>query len=281
MNAVVPMRLRATDGEKVSTLKAKPFVKWVGGKRSIIDELTSRVPPEIASYHEVFAGGAALFFELQPQRALLTDINWYLVISYNAVKDNVIDLIERLAELEKGHNLSQFIAMRSKLAKAQDKTEIASIFIYLNKTCYNGLYRVNKKGEFNVPMGRYANPNILDRATLLAASAALKNAKIEERPFNQLRPESGCFYYLDPPYHKTYDGYSGERFGDPEHAELAELCKKINAAGGKFLLSNSNTNYVQDLYKGFVVEEVSASRNVSCKANGRGRQAELLIRNYD
>lgn len=261
-------------------LATKPFIKWVGGKRSILPELLKRIPESYKAYHEPFLGGGALYFALQPDIAFLADINFPLVITYNAVKNDLDTLARKLKLHEKNHNKEYFLRMREKIATEKDSTVLASIFIYLNKTCYNGLYRVNKSGKFNVPMGNYTNPTILDWENLQNCSKILQTATIEQHTFNQDKIVKDDFYYLDPPYHETYESYSSGGFGDDKHIELAEYCKKIDQKGGFFMLSNSDTPFVRKLYKGYNIEQVSASRFVSCKANQRGKENELIIRNY-
>jgi DNA adenine methylase len=262
------------------TLAGKPFLKWVGGKRSILPLLVERMPKEYTSYHEVFVGGGALFFDRQPKNAFLSDINFHLIITYQAVRDDVERLIELLRSHSGVHKKEYYLAMRLGLHTETDPTKIAALFIYLNKTCYNGLYRVNKAGGFNVPMGDYKDPTILDETTLRNDSKLLQGVTITQHSFTQIKPKKGAFYYLDPPYHKTYNGYDGGGFGDEEHIKLAELCHKIHRAGGYFMLSNSDTDFVKNLYKAYTIEDVMASRSVSCKSNQRGKENELIIRNY-
>lgn len=261
-------------------LPARPFVKWVGGKRSILDKLVERVPDTYTRYCECFLGGGALFFEVQPEKAFLSDINFYLIIAYRAVRDDVDGVIKELKVHDAKHDKTHFLASRLRLSTEQDQAALAALLIYLNKTCYNGLYRVNKAGAFNVPIGSYTNPAIMDEETLRNASRALQGAEIQHRPFSQIEPKAGEFYYLDPPYHQTYAQYHGDGFGDELHQELAKVCRNIDAAGAKFMLSNSDTDFVRQLYKGFVVEDVLAGRYVSCKSDQRGRHSELIIRNY-
>ena len=260
---------------------AKPFVKWVGGKRSIISELVERMPVTYNRYYESFVGGGALFFEVQPENAHLSDINFHLIITYQAVRDDLERLIELLAEHNAAHDKAHYLECRDQLSTETDSTKIAALFIYINKTCFNGLYRVNKAGKYNVPMGAYKNPAILDEDNLRGVSELLQGVSIEQRPFAQVEPQKGDFFYFDPPYHQTYDQYSNDRFADEQHKALAKLCREIDAAGGYFMLSNSDTDFVKQLYKGFTMEDVMASRNVSCKSDQRGRHNELLIRNYD
>lgn len=262
------------------TISARPFLKWVGGKRSILPELLRRMPSEYDAYHEPFMGGGALFFAVQPKEAYLSDVNFHLVLTFKAVRDDVEGLISQLKIHVRLHNKEYYLKARTKLFKEKDTTKLAALFIYLNKTCFNGLYRVNKGGGFNVPMGDYKIPNILDEDNLRAASKVLHGVDIQQHGFDHTEIHKNDFYYIDPPYHETYSGYDGSGFGDPEHIKLAQFCKKIDEKGGFFMLSNSDTPFVRDLYKGYDIETVAASRMVSCKANQRGKENELIIRNY-
>ena len=259
---------------------AKPFVKWVGGKRSILPELVKRMPESYNRYHESFLGGGALFFEIQPDKAFLSDINSNLIISYQSVRDDLENLVGLLAEHKELHSKEHYLKCRSALSTETDKTKIAALFIYINKTCFNGLYRVNKSGGYNVPMGSYKNPAILDEVNLRRVSKVLQGVEVVQQPFSKISPKEGDFFYLDPPYHKTYSQYSDGGFEDEKHIELAAMCQEIHDAGAYFMLSNSDTDFVKNLYKDFIFDEVMASRNVSCKSDQRGRKNEMLIRNY-
>lgn len=262
------------------TPTARPFVKWVGGKRSILSALLERMPDEYGAYHEPFIGGGALYFAVQPEEAYLSDINLHLVITYQAVRNDVDRLIRLLKGHERNHNKEYYTRKRAQLATEKDPTKLAALFIYINKTCFNGLYRVNKSGGFNVPMGDYKEPPIVDADNLYACSKILKGADISQHSFKHTKIYKDDFYYLDPPYHETYSAYGSDGFGDDEHIALADFCKKIDQKGAYFMLSNSDTPFVRDLYKGYTIETVSASRFVSCKAHQRGKENELLIRNY-
>lgn len=262
------------------TYSAKPFVRWVGGKRSVLHELIARLPEDYNGYYEPFIGGGALFFALQPQKAHLMDVNLHLVLAYCAVRDTPQSLIYALEEHKKNHCKEYYLKARKRLGMATKAVEIASLLIYLNKTCYNGLYRVNKSGEFNVSMGSYKDPPILDEQTIAADHMVLQGVEIEQGDFSIVKIQKGAFYYLDPPYHQMYDGYNSNGFGDDKHTELAEFCHKIDKAGGYFMLSNSNTELVRKLWKGHYVEQISASRFVSCKSKQRYKEKEVLIRNY-
>jgi DNA adenine methylase len=275
--------LTAIADENMPSIKgstARPFVKWAGGKRGILPELISRMPEKYSVYTEPFLGGAALFYGVRPETAYLSDINFTLVLTYTAVRDDVERLIRYLKVHESKHDKDYFLKMRKQLTKEIDPTKLGSILIYLNKTCYNGLYRVNQSGLFNVPMGSYTAPAILDESNLRAASKALQHAKIKQKPFFQVPVVKDNFYYLDPPYHNTFSSYDGSGFGDEDHKKLAGFCKKIDEAGGFFMLSNSDTPFIQQLYAGYNIESIDAPRSVSCKGTQRVKEKELIIRNY-
>lgn len=259
---------------------AKPFVKWVGGKRSVLPMLLERMPAAYGTYREAFVGGGALFFAVQPGKAYLSDINFHLVLAYQAVRDDVDRLIQNLKIHERLHNAEYFSRARERLTRESDSTKVAALMIYLNKTCFNGLYRVNKSGGFNVPIGDYKDTVLFDEDVLRADSSALQGITITQHEFSQMPVVREDFYYLDPPYHKTFDGYNGNGFADSEHEKLAAFCREIHAAKAYFMLSNSDTPFVRSLYKGFTIEQISASRSVSCKGDQRGKANELIIRNY-
>ncbi len=265
---------------EVESYGTRPFLKWVGGKRSILSELVARLPEKYGTYHEPFVGGGALFFNVQPTKAALYDVNFTLVLTYQAVRDDVEKLISLLKMHQRLHDKAYFTAARDKIYTEKDPMKIAALFIYLNKTCFNGLYRVNKAGKFNVPMGSYTNPVLFEEDVLRNDSKVLQGVTITQQPFTQLEVAREDFYYMDPPYHKTYDGYNGGGFDDEQHKKLAELCAEIHSAKAYFMLSNSDTPYIRGLYSKFHIEVLSASRSVSCKAAQRGKENELIIRNY-
>jgi len=264
----------------LSESTARPFLKWAGGKRSILQELTDRMPKEYNGYYEIFLGGAALFFSIKPQKAYLSDVNFHLILTFRAVRDDVERLITNLKIHASKHDNEYYTKSRQRLSKEKDPTKLGALLIYLNKTCYNGLYRVNKSGEFNVPIGSYASPAILDEDNLRLVSKALQGVEIMQHVFSQVKIEPKNFYYLDPPYHKTYDGYDSSRFGDKDHEELAAFCHKLDKTGCFFMVSNSDNDFVRKLYDGFNIEQVQASRFLSCKGDQRGKETELIIRNY-
>lgn len=286
--------------------KAKPFLKWAGGKGQLLVEIDKRLPlelktGEIDTYVEPFVGGGAVFFHIaQKYPALkqfyLIDINLYLVNCFNEIKNNVDTLIDDLRSLETAY-------LRKRSGRKDFYYEIRDQFnmdcspaklIFLNKTCYNGLYRVNKAGLFNVPFGNYKNPTICNEDNLRSVSSVLKQAKIICCDFEESKDyiTETTFVYLDPPYRPLsptagFTSYSKEDFNEQEQIRLAEFCKQINSKGAKFLLSNSDPknedstdNFFEDKYKGFVIDRVKATRAINCKANGRGEINELIITNY-
>lgn len=260
--------------------KAKPFLKWVGGKRSIVLELEKRLPKSYLNYYEPFLGGGALFFHLQPQNAYLSDINFNLIITYFVVQNNITELTTELKKHKKNHSKEYYKSSRQQFYKETNPIKLASLFIYLNKTCFNGLYRVNKAGVFNVPMGAYKNPKIIDEENLLAASKVLQGIKIEQNSFEYIEPIKNCFYYFDPPYYNTYSQYDENGFGEQEHKKLFYLCNEINKIGSYFMISNSSSDFIKRIYKGYNIEEFDVLHSVSCKKDGRKKKSELIIRNY-
>ena len=261
---------------------ARPFVKWVGGKRSIIEPLLARLPARMDAYYEPFLGGGAVFFALANEHrvrsAHLSDANERLVTTYKAVRDDVeavIALLRRHARLtSKGH----FYRVRERLNSGRlDEAQTAAAFIYLNKVCFNGVWRVNRDGAFNVPWGHHKRPYVPDEDGLRAASVALAHATISHREFDATPVDPAGFYYLDPPYDATYAGYSKDGFGPEAHERLADWTEKLDAADAHWLLSNADTPFVRRLYEGRAIEVVESRRTVSRSAAGRGTVGELLI----
>lgn len=267
--------------------KASPFVKWAGGKRNIIPELVKRLPPKFNCYWEPFLGGGALFFEIHSalRSACLSDSNLELMITYNAVKRDPDALLSKLQKHASKHNETYYYRIRKQF-NLQDPIDVAARFIYLNKTCYNGLYRVNKKGEFNVPIGSYANPDIVQRNNILLCSVALRKAQIEYREFDTIEPDDGDFVYFDPPYHPTGPGsftkYTKLDFSEKDQARLRDFAAKLHKRGVKIMVSNSDTKFIRDLYRARIwrIAVIQAPRMVNCKPDGRGSVQELIITNY-
>jgi DNA adenine methylase len=269
---------------------ARPFVKWAGGKGQLLSELIARLPKNYIRYFEPFVGGGALFFALQPQMATLLDINEELINVYSVVKDNLPELLQRLSTHV--HDEEYFYGMRQADRSPEynrwGKVKRASRFIYLNKTCFNGLYRVNSKGLFNVPFGDYKNPMIRDVQNLTACSVALKSCEIECAQFVQVESLANHrdFIYFDPPYaplsaSSNFTSYVKGGFGSEQQEELRDLCERLDRKGAKWMLSNSSAPLVLDLYKQYRLEFVSASRAINSKGASRGKIQEVIVRNYD
>lgn len=266
----------------------RPFVKWAGGKGQLLSELVARVPQPFNRYFEPFVGGGALFFNLSPKQAVLSDSNPDLINLYVVIRDQVDELIEdlgqhvydreyyyRLRQVDRTLEYGQWTAVKR-----------ASRFIYLNKTCYNGLYRVNSRGEFNVPFGRYKNPTILDVDNLRACHEALQGVTIECRDFREACRElgEGDFVYFDPPYMPvsataSFTGYTREGFGEKMQEELVSVCRALDRRGVRFMVSNSDTPLVRGLYEGFNLEVVFAARSINSQGRKRGRVPEVVVRN--
>ncbi len=281
---------RSGPAERVGEVAARPFLKWAGGKAQLVPEILQRIPSDIATYYEPFLGGGAVFFALRPARAVLSDINPDLINAFEVVRDKPTELIESLSKHR--HSKSYFYKLRGADRSADfwvnSDVDKASRVIYLNKTCYNGLYRVNSRGEFNVPFGDYQNPKIVDDENISACSAALQSAEIVNEPFESIadRVTEGDFVYCDPPYvpasrTANFAGYTKEGFPDEMHRRLAEFCRVIDRKGARFLLSNSDTPLTRELYAAFHVETVEAPRAINSKADRRGRVTEILVRNYE
>jgi len=271
----------------------RPFLKWAGGKTQLLDELRARVAlaGPFDRYHEPFLGSGALFFDLYRQNALgrktsfLSDRSERLIEAYTGLRDDVDGVIARLREHAARHSHDYYYEVRA--ANPEDTAGRAARIIYLNRTCFNGLYRENSRGEFNVPIGDYKNPVICDERNLRAVAHALTRVRIEARPFTGIlrRARPDDFVYFDPPYvplSKTayFTSYAKDNFGEAEQRELASVFTELAMRGVKALLSNSMTDLVQDLYRGFPIEAVYANRAINSNAARRGKTAEALIRNY-
>ena len=272
-----------------------PILKWVGGKRQLLPEIKKYLPESFTTYYEPFVGGGALLMELQPKKAVVSDLNKELIDLYKVVKFNVDDLIDELSNEEKYANTAEkYYDLRALDRKIEEYNRLSNIqkaarVIYLNKTCYNGLYRVNSAGEFNSPFGSYKNPCILNKPTLKAVSNYFNTADItfkNEDFASALKGiKKGAFVYFDPPYApisstSNFTGYNESGFGIEEQIRLKELCDKLTEKNVKFLLSNSDCEFIRDLYKSYEIIEVKAKRSVNSKADSRGEIGEVLIRNY-
>ena len=271
---------------------AAPVVKWVGGKRQLLPQILPLIPKRMTTYCEPFLGGGAVLFALQPKRALVNDLNQDLMTVYRVIKENADALIEHLSRHE---NTPEYFYRirdldRDKAAYAAlSDVEKASRLLYLNKTCYNGLFRVNASGAFNSPYGHYRRPNIVNEQTIRGVSRYFNSCDITffSGDFAAVMEQvpKGGFVYLDPPYDPVSDtasftGYNKGGFGREEQVRLKECCDALTARGVKFLLSNSATPFIRELYGSYRVSLVQARRAVNSVASRRGAIEEVLVRNY-
>lgn len=265
---------------------AQPFVKWIGGKRSLLDEILPRLPTHFQNYYEPFVGGGALFFATYPKidHAVLTDTNLELALAYRAVQKEPEELTKLLKYHAARHSKAYYYEMRD--YSPTDPVRLAARFLYLNKTCFNGLYRVNKSGKFNAPMGDQKNPNIAQQENILACSGALQRTDIFYGDFSKIEPQHGDFVYFDPPYHPTsetsFTSYTKENFTEKDQVRLRDFILDLHKRGVFVMLSNSKTKFIKDLYSAdyFHRHTVHAPRMVNCKPDARGNVEEFLITNY-
>lgn len=271
-----------------------PFLKWVGGKRQIMPAIVDHLPNNISKleYIEPFVGGGAVLFHLQPKKAIINDFNSELINVYEVIKNDVESLI---IDLKKHKNEPDYFYSirgidRTDKFDSLSKIERASRIIYLNKTCFNGLYRVNNAGEFNAPFGRYKNPNIVNEPTLKAVNKYLNNNKIEllngDYTTALKLARKNSIVYLDPPYHpisenSNFTGYVQGGWGEDDQVRLKETCDELNSKQIKFLLSNSSSSFIKDLYKDYSISIVKANRAINSNGANRGEVEEVLIWNYE
>jgi len=274
-----PRSLRDPQGV---TIPPRPFLKWAGGKSQLIRQYIPHFPQQYQAYYEPFLGGGAIFFHLLPQRAMLTDINPALVNVYECVRDRVEELIELLQEHERSHTLEHYYQTRS--THAGTSLERAARLIYLNKTCFNGLYRENNKGEFNVPMGKYKNPAVCQSELLRSVSRILKDVAIAIQPFDAVLDHAipNDFVYFDPPYHpisptSNFTAYSRYSFDATDQERLRDVFEQLAKRGVKVMLSNSDCPFIRELYQGFNIHTISASRAINSNAQKRGKITEVLV----
>jgi DNA adenine methylase len=277
------------DTSRGASRKASPFLKWAGGKTQLLSTFDQFLPDKFNRYFEPFVGGGAVFFHMAGREdglpAHISDLNDELINCYSVVRDNVEQLIKAL---KKHRNESDYYYQ----VRAMDTTRMGAVqraarLIYLNKTCFNGLYRVNRRGEFNVPFGSYKNPRTCDEDNLHAVSAALRNTQLHHQHFvDALKgAKKGDFVYLDPPYQplsatSNFTSYTSKCFGEADQKKLASVVAALHKRGCYVMLSNSDNEFVRELYKDFRQETVYANRAINCRADRRGRISELLILNY-
>lgn len=276
--------------------KTKPFVKWAGGKRQLLSTLFNHLPKQYNSsdnyYYEPFLGGGAFLFALQPKKAVINDINPELTNCYQVIRDSLDELLDELKQHE--YKKDYFLTIREWDRKEdyQNKTPVqrASRFIFLNKTCFNGLYRVNSKGQFNVNFGKYKNPTILDRNNLRRVNQYLSTNQvmISNLDFQEALQDAkkGDCIYLDPPYDTVSDNgnfteYHSKGFDRQEQIRLKKVFDDLTSRGCYVLLSNAYTDFIIDLYKDYKQTQVAAIRAINSKGNKRGKVSEILVQNYD
>jgi DNA adenine methylase len=267
------------------------FIKWAGGKRRLIKSLESLFPKKIDRYFEPFLGGGAVFFYIKqkynPRHIMISDNNPELINTFKVVKTKPKELITKLSEHKKRNSKKYYYKIRAIDPKTLSKVGRAARFIYLNKTCFNGLYRVNSKGQFNVPIGRYKNPEIFNRERILLASSFLRKTQIKKQDFKRIEnfAKKGDFIYFDPCYNPKirttiFNNYTKEGFLEKEQKTLAELFRRLNKRGCRLMLSNSNTVLVKKLYKDYRIKMVKCGRSINCKGDGRKKINEIVIMNY-
>ena len=283
------------DSARIIAEKPKPFVKWVGGKRQLLAQFRrmNLYPPENfdpknSKYFEPFVGGGAVFFDLLPEEGFLSDLNKELVITYNVIKNDLEKLIVSL----KKHKTDKdyFLEVRAQDPSKLSDVAVASRFIFLNRTCFNGMYRVNSKGGFNVPFGKYTNPLICDEDNLRKVSKALYNIDIKHQDYKEVlkKAKKGDFVYFDPPYYPvsktaSFTSYTAETFLEKEQTELRDTLVELNKRGCFVMLSNSDTPFINKIYsgiKGVRINKVQAGRAINSNGSGRGKITEVLITNY-
>lgn len=276
----------------------KPFVKWVGGKRQLMQQFRVKnlyppfaFKPETAIYFEPFVGGGAMFFDLLPKKSVLSDMNLELVKTFNVIKKDVEVLIKKLKEHEQKNNKEYYLKIRAQDITKLSDVDIAARFIYLNRTGFNGLYRVNRQGGFNVPYGNNKNPLICNEINLRKAHDAMKNTKILHQDYKKIltKAKKGDFIYFDPPYYpinktSSFTNYTKEGFLEKEQEELRDTFLELHKRGCFVMLSNSDTPFINKLYSGLSkkikIHKVFAGRAINSKGAGRGKIKEVVVINY-
>lgn len=275
----------------MSASTVKPFLKWPGGKRRVLPEIKKYVPETYNSYFEGFLGGGAVLLDLLPQKAYASDVNIELIQSYETIRDSVTDLVEALEVHASHHSLEYFLAVRALDRDAEAFAKISAVeqtarMIYLNRTCFNGLYRVNSKNQFNVPFGKYENPKIVDRENLTALSSWLSTNEISfsDKGYKDTIALAGenDFVYLDPPYiplteTASFVSYTKDGFDIDDQIELRDKALAVNERGGYVLLSNSDTPQIRELYQDFHIEAINVKRSVGASSTTRKAVGEVLI----
>ncbi len=291
--AIAPKRTRRSDaperriGPRPAAVPASPILKWAGGKTRLLPELQKRMPKTYRRYFEPFIGGGAMFFRMAPENAVLGDMNLDLVNVYRCVAWNVEAVIRKLVVLRRDHSEERYYEVRERwngAGRALPDIARAATFIYLNKTCYNGLWRVNSRGAFNVPIGRYTDPQIFDRDQLRAASLLLQQAELHTGGYAETIESArrGDFVYFDPPYQpmsktSSFTSYTAGAFDEDSQAELADRVQRLDAMGVHVMVSNSDTPLIRKLYKRMRIASVDCARAINSKAKKRGAVKEVIV----
>lgn len=275
------------DGQRLPIVpRALPFVKWAGGKRKLIDNIIDAAPISFERYLEPFLGGGAVALALGHHSMLLNDANEELMNIYSIVRNDLKALITLLDEHQRKHSEQYFYTVRAQKPATLSEVEQAARFIYLNKTCFNGLYRVNRQGDFNAPFGKYVNPTLYNLGQIRAASRVLRNAELyamDYQAFLKLYARSGDFIYLDPPYvpvseYSDFKRYTKEQFREKDQYALAQIYDDLVSLGAYPILSNSYSKLTLDLYAKHTIQVVYAGRNINHKGTGRKAVPEILVK---
>lgn len=280
--------LSQLDASRGAAPSASPFLKWAGGKGQLLEQLLPLVPA-FERYFEPFLGGGAMFFAQRPAQATISDANPRLIGCYEVVRDAPAELLALLARYREAHCEAFYYEVRSRYNEdtSASALEQAAMFIYLNKTGYNGLYRENRRGRFNVPFGRYLRPSICDESLMRSASEVLQSARLRCGGYEESLQDAGPgdFVYLDPPYQPVsptarFTSYFRQGFGEAEQRALARCYRQLHERGCKLMLSNSDAALIRELYEGFAIHEVQANRAISRNGQGRGPVTEFVVVNY-
>ncbi len=272
----------------------RPFLKWAGGKSQLLSQYAALFPTNYRNYYEPFLGGGAVFFHLRPKKSFLSDINLEIINVYRCIRDQVEEVIVALHQHYLQHEESHYYEVRSRIEDSSEwfwignNVERAARILYLNKTCFNGLYRENSRGSFNVPMGRYKNPSIYDPHLLRSCSIQLKSSRIEPVGFEDVlrrARSSNDFVYFDPPYQplsstSSFTSYNRYSFTENDQIRLRDAFAKLRDRGVQVMLSNSDCEFIRDLYSDFNIHTISASRFINSQAAKRGKITEVLVTSY-
>ncbi len=272
----------------------RPFLKWAGGKSQLLAQYNELFPKTYRNYYEPFLGGGAVFFNLRPKRSFLSDINLEIINVYRCIRDQVEEIIKQIHHHYLHHNESYYYDVRARVEETAEwfwvgnNVERAARILYLNKTCFNGLYRENSKGHFNVPIGRYKNPSIYDPDLLRVCAKQLKTTRIEPVGFEDVlrrARSSNDFVYFDPPYQplnqtSSFTSYTRYSFTEADQIRLRDTFERLRDRGVHVMLSNSDCEFIRDLYSGFNIHTIYASRNINSQGSKRGKITEVLVTSY-